>query len=64
MVKCQLLQKIKKESWYNIKKLFFILKYMIIKMGWEKPLMEVHAKIICQKGGDILNVGFGLGIIE
>jgi protein arginine N-methyltransferase 2 len=33
-------------------------------MGWEKPLMEVHAKIICSKGGDILNVGFGLGIID
>jgi hypothetical protein len=31
-------------------------------MGWEKPLMDIHAKIICSKGGDILNVGFGLGI--
>ncbi|KAK9711858.1 Arginine N-methyltransferase 2 [Basidiobolus ranarum] len=34
-------------------------------MGWEKPLMERHAKIICPSEGlDVLNVGFGLGLID
>jgi type IV protein arginine methyltransferase len=34
-------------------------------MAWEKPLMERHAQVICTKEGlDILNVGFGLGLID
>lgn len=33
-------------------------------MGWERPLMVEHAEAICSSGGDILNVGFGLGIID
>lgn len=33
-------------------------------MGWETPLMERHAAIICEGGGDVLNVGFGMGIID
>jgi protein arginine N-methyltransferase 2 len=34
-------------------------------MGWETPLMKVHADIICPRDGlRILNVGFGLGIID
>jgi hypothetical protein len=33
-------------------------------MGWEGPLMVKHAGIICANGGDILNVGFGLGLID
>ena len=33
-------------------------------MGWETPLMERHAAIICASGGDVLNVGFGMGIID
>jgi protein arginine N-methyltransferase 2 len=34
-------------------------------MGWEAPLMEQHARVICgQGGGHYLNVGFGLGIID
>lgn len=34
-------------------------------MGWETPLMEQHARVICgQGGGHYLNVGFGLGIID
>ena len=33
-------------------------------MDWEAPLMERHAEIICQGGGDVLNVGFGMGIID
>jgi len=34
-------------------------------MGWEAPLMEQHARVICGGGGGhYLNVGFGLGIID
>jgi protein arginine N-methyltransferase 2 len=33
-------------------------------MDWEAPLMERHAAIICQGGGNVLNVGFGMGIID
>ena len=36
-----------------------------VMMGWEEPLMKLHANIICPKEGlRILNVGFGLGIID
>lgn len=30
----------------------------------ETPIMEESAKIVCQNGGRILNVGFGMGIID
>lgn len=33
-------------------------------MGWETPLMERHAAIICAAGSDVLNVGFGMGIVD
>lgn len=35
-----------------------------VMMTWEKPLMLAHANLICQNGGDILNVGFGLGLVD
>ncbi|KAI9360411.1 ankyrin repeat family protein [Zopfochytrium polystomum] len=36
-----------------------------VMMGWEAPLMQLHADIIApRKGLDVLNVGFGLGIID
>eukprot|EP01136_Pigoraptor_vietnamica_P007133 Opistho-1_new@40994 len=36
-----------------------------VMMGWELPLMERHAKVICPREGlDVLNVGFGLGLID
>ena len=35
-----------------------------VMMGWERPLMLAHANAICQNGGDVLNVGFGLGLID
>lgn len=36
-----------------------------VMMGWEAPLMEQHARVICGNGGGhYLNVGFGLGIID
>lgn len=30
--------------------------------SWEHPLMKKHADIVCQFGGDILEIGFGMGI--
>lgn len=35
-----------------------------VMMGWERPLMVRHAARLCQSGGDILNVGFGLGMLH
>eukprot|EP00210_Caulerpa_lentillifera_P003699 g3532.t1 len=35
-----------------------------VMMEWEKPLMEAHAEALCVKQGDVLNVGFGLGLID
>lgn len=35
-----------------------------IMMAWERPLMEGHAKAICSGGGHILNVGFGMGLVD
>lgn len=35
-----------------------------IMMAWEKPLMEAHAKAICSRGGHILNIGFGMGLVD
>ena len=29
-----------------------------------RPLMEAHAHAICSSGGDVLNVGFGLGLVD
>ena len=33
-------------------------------MDWERPLMEAHAEAVCCCQGNILNVGFGLGLID
>lgn len=35
-----------------------------VMMAWEKPLMEAHAKAICSNGGHILNIGFGMGLVD
>jgi protein arginine N-methyltransferase 2 len=35
-----------------------------VMMAWEKPLMEAHAKAVCSGGGHILNIGFGMGLID
>ncbi|KAG6543685.1 hypothetical protein Mapa_014869 [Marchantia paleacea] len=35
-----------------------------VMMAWESPLMAAHAKVVCSAGGDILNVGFGMGIVD
>ncbi len=33
-----------------------------IMMSWEHPVMKQHAEIVCKNGGDILEIGFGMGI--
>ncbi|KAG9440221.1 hypothetical protein H6P81_020386 [Aristolochia fimbriata] len=36
-----------------------------VMMAWEKPLMESHARAICnKKGGNVLNIGFGMGLVD
>ena len=36
-----------------------------VMMPWEAPLMEAHAAFICaDAGGTVLNVGFGMGIVD
>lgn len=35
-----------------------------VMMEWERPIMEAHAAKLCQSCGDVLNIGFGLGIID
>lgn len=35
-----------------------------VMMEWEREWMKESANIICENGGDILNIGFGLGIID
>ncbi|KAJ4800883.1 Protein arginine N-methyltransferase 2 [Rhynchospora pubera] len=35
-----------------------------VMMSWEKPLMEAHARAVCTNGGRVLNVGFGMGIVD
>lgn len=36
--------------------------YTEVMGSWEFPIMSKHAEICCKKGGDILEVGFGMGI--
>ena len=33
-----------------------------IMMSWESPIMEKSAEYVCQSKGDILEIGFGMGI--
>ena len=35
---------------------------MEVMMSWEAPIMEKSAEYICQGKGDILEIGFGMGI--
>jgi len=34
----------------------------IVMHDWEDLMMKKHAEIVCQNGGDILEIGFGMGI--
>ena len=33
-----------------------------VKMDWEAPIMEKSAEYICHNSGDVLEIGFGMGI--
>lgn len=35
-----------------------------VMMEWERPWMKYSADIVCKNGGDILNIGHGLGIVD
>ena len=35
---------------------------MEVMMSWEAPIMEKSAEYVCQSKGDILEIGFGMGI--
>ena len=35
-----------------------------VMMEWERPLMAAHAERLCATGGAVMNVGFGMGIID
>lgn len=35
-----------------------------VMMEWERPIMKKSAEVICRNGGKVLNVGFGMGIID
>lgn len=39
-------------------------KGQAVMMEWERPIMEKSAEIITRKQGRVLNVGFGMGIID
>jgi len=33
-----------------------------VMMRWEDKIMKAHADIVCHNGGDVLEIGFGMGI--
>lgn len=35
---------------------------MEVMMSWEDPIMSEHANIVCHNQGDVLEIGFGMGI--
>ena len=35
-----------------------------VMMDWEREIMRRQAATVCSRGGRVLNVGFGLGIID
>lgn len=35
-----------------------------VMMEWERPIMERSAEIVCHNHGDVLNVGFGMAIVD
>ena len=37
-------------------------KLINVMMEWEDPIMSASAAYVCEKGGDILEFGFGMGI--
>jgi len=35
-----------------------------VMMEWERPIMKEQAKTVTSRGGRVLNIGFGMGIID
>ena len=35
-----------------------------VMMEWERPLMEAHAQILMENAKTVMNIGFGMGIID
>jgi hypothetical protein len=35
-----------------------------VMMDWEKPVMKKASEVVTVNGGDILNIGFGMGIVD
>jgi protein arginine N-methyltransferase 2 len=35
-----------------------------VMMGWERPLMKRISELLNFNGGDVLNIGFGMGIVD
>ena len=35
-----------------------------VMMEWERPLMQAHAQVLMEAGSRVMNVGFGMGIID
>lgn len=33
-------------------------------MDWEKPVMKMVSDLICSNNGSVLNIGFGMGIVD
>jgi len=33
-----------------------------VMMRWEDAIMKRHAEVVCENGGDILEIGFGMGM--
>ena len=33
-----------------------------VMMSWETPMMKKHAEVVTGNGGDILEIGLGMGI--
>ena len=56
---------INQELTFEEDKIYFVTpegKERQVMMSWEDTLMKKHADYICQNGGDILDIGFGMGI--
>ena len=54
-----------KELIFTDKEIYFLgddgFKYHVM-MDWERSIMKHHADYVCSNGGDILEIGFGMGI--
>lgn len=35
-----------------------------VMMDWESDIMKLSAKVICENGGRVLNIGHGMGIVD